>query len=606
MANIIAFVRDSLTNIVASLGTSRDKAAANVYSMPMLTDEELLNAYRGAWLPKKIVDIPAFDSIRAWRDWQAKKPQIEAIEAEEKRLNVMGKLLETRIKARLWGGAALVIGTGDKDLTAPLDVERITKGGLKYLTVMTRRHLTAGKIERDPASEWYGKPKVYQLNSADGAQIEIHPSRLVIFNGSQQPDEDIVTTTYAGWGDSVLLSVVDAIKQADGTAANIASLVFEAKVNVIRIPDFMQNLGNAEYRAKILERYTLAATAKGINGDLLLDKEEEYEQKTASFATLPDILMSFLQIVSGAADIPATRLLGQSPAGMNATGESDLRNYYDRLQAMQTVEMTPAMTRLDECIIRSALGSRDPDIYYEWAPLWGMSEKEKADVFKTKADAARQLVGSGTGQEIIPRDAVSDALVNTFIEDGSLPGLDAAIEEYGKLAEQDTDHDEVAAAAAAQQAQQQRQKQPTADAAPRTLYVRRDVLNRSEIVRWATEQGFTDIVPDLHVTIAYSRTPVDWFEMGESWSPRLEIAAGGPRQMESLGGDGKYKALLITASELVWRHRAMIEAGASWDWPEYQPHISIQIGGDIDLSKVEPYRGKIVLGPEIFEELRED
>lgn len=605
MANIIAFVRDSLTNMVASLGTSRDKAAANVYSMPMLTYEELLNAYRGAWLPKKIVDIPAFDSIRAWRDWQAKKPQIEAIEAEEKRLNVMGKLLETRIKARLWGGAALVIGTGDQDLTQPLDVERIGKGGLKYLTVMTRRHLTAGEIDRDPASEWYGKPKIYQLNSADGAQVEIHPSRLVIFNGSQQPDEDIVTSTYAGWGDSVLLSVVNAIKQADGTAANIASLVFEAKVNVIRIPDFMQNLGNAEYRAKILERYTLAATAKGINGDLLLDKEEEYEQKTASFATLPEVLMSFLQIVSGAADIPATRLLGQSPAGMNATGESDLRNYYDRLQAMQTVEMTPAMARLDECIIRSALGSRDPDIYYEWAPLWGMSEKEKADVFKTKADAARQLVGSGTGQEIIPRDAVSDALVNTFIEDGSLPGLDAAIEEYGKLAEQDPDDDEVAAAAAAQ-AQQQRQKQPTADAAPRTLYVRRDVLNRSEIVRWATEQGFTDIVPDLHVTIAYSRTPVDWFEMGESWSPRLEIAAGGPRQMESLGGDGKYKALLITASELVWRHRAMIEAGASWDWPEYQPHISIQIGGDIDLSKVEPYRGKIVLGPEIFEEVRED
>lgn len=105
------------------------------------------------------------------------------------------------------------------------------------------------------------------------------------------------------------------------------------------------------------------------------------------------------------------------------------------------------MARLDECLIRSALGSRDPDIYYDWAPLWGMSEKEKADVFKTKADAARQLVGSGTGQEIIPRDAVSDALVNTFIEDGSLPGLDAAIEEYGKLSEQEPDEEERAAAA---------------------------------------------------------------------------------------------------------------------------------------------------------------
>ena len=263
MGNIIAFVRDSLTNMVANLGTSRDKASATFYSMPMLSDEELLNAYRGAWLPRKIVDIPAFDSVRAWRDWQATKPQIEAIEAEEKRLNVKGKVLEARIKARLWGGAALVIGTGEQDLTQPLDVERIGKGGLKYLTVMSRRQLTAGEIERDPASEWYGKPKIYQVSSASGQQVEIHPSRLVIFNGNPSPDDEIVTSADPGWGDSVLLSVVEAIKQADGTAANIASLVFEAKVNIIRLPDFMQNIGNAEYRAKILERYTLAATAKG-------------------------------------------------------------------------------------------------------------------------------------------------------------------------------------------------------------------------------------------------------------------------------------------------------------------------------------------------------
>ncbi|MDP9630072.1 UNVERIFIED_ORG: phage-related protein (TIGR01555 family) [Ensifer adhaerens] len=448
MGNIIAFVRDSLTNMVANLGTSRDKASATFYSMPMLSDEELLNAYRGAWLPRKIVDIPAFDSVRAWRDWQATKPQIEAMEAEEKRLNVKGKILEAKIKARLWGGAALVIGTGEQDLTTSLDIERIGKGGLKYLTVMSRRQLTAGEIERDPASEWYGKPKMYQVSSAGGRQVEIHPSRLVIFNGNPSPDDEIVTSAYPGWGDSVLLSVVEAIKQADGTAANIASLVFEAKVNIIRLPDFMQNIGNAEYRAKILERYTLAATAKGINGDLLLDKEEEFEQKTASFATLPEVLMSFLQIVSGAADIPATRLLGQSPAGMNATGESDLRNYYDRLQAMQEVEMTPAMMRLDECIIRSGTGSRDPDIYYEWAPLWSMSEKEKADVFKTKADAARALVGTSTSPPLLPIDALSDALVNSFVEDGSLPGLDAAIEEYGKLSEQDPSDSETAAAVA--------------------------------------------------------------------------------------------------------------------------------------------------------------
>lgn len=455
MGNIVTFARDglatlgdSLTSLVANINTKRDKAASTFYAQPLLSDEEILNAYRGAWLPRKIIDIPAFDSVRAWRDWQAKGGQIELIEAEEKRLNVKGKLLQTRIRARLWGGAALMIGTGESDLAKPLNVAKVGKGGLKYLTVLTRRQLTAGEIERDPASEWYGKPQAFRLKSMLRGQVDIHPSRLVMFNGNEQPDDDLSLGAYQGWGDSVLVSVMDAIKQADGTAANIASLVFEAKVNVIRIPEFMQSLGDPTYRAKLLERYTLAATSKGINGDLLLDKDEEFEQKTASFAQLPEVLMSFLQIVSGASDIPATRLLGQSPAGMNATGESDLRNYYDRLQAMQEVEMTPAMSVMDECLIRSATGARDKDVHFRWAPLWGMSEKEKADVFKTKADAGRALAGTGTSPALLPIDALSDALVNTFIEDGSLPGLEAAMEEYGRLSEQEDEDDDFEAAAA--------------------------------------------------------------------------------------------------------------------------------------------------------------
>ena len=113
MDNILTLARDSLTNLVSRMGTDRDMAASSFYSMPILSDEQVINAYRGAWLPRKIVDIPAFDSVRGWRDWQADANTIEAIEAEETRLNIRGKVLEVRIKARLFGGAAIYIGTGD-------------------------------------------------------------------------------------------------------------------------------------------------------------------------------------------------------------------------------------------------------------------------------------------------------------------------------------------------------------------------------------------------------------------------------------------------------------------------------------------------------------
>ncbi|MHC2797176.1 phage-related protein (TIGR01555 family) [Mesorhizobium jarvisii] len=608
MANVIALVRDSLTNLVSRMGTGRDKAASSFYAFTPLSDAELLAAYRTAWLPRKIVDIPAFDAVRGWRDWQAEGDSIEPIEAEEKRLNVRGKVFEAKVKARLWGGAAIHIGTGDADLAAPLEIERVGKGGVKYLTVLSRRQLTAGEIDRDPASEFYGQPKFYTLTAGTTAQVQIHPSRLVIFQGNTQPDIDLVSGDMA-WGDSVLQSVMDAIKQADGTAANIASLVFEAKVDIIKVPNFMASLASEDYKAKILERYTLANTAKGINGTLLLDKEEEYEQKSASFATLPDVLDRFLQIVSGAADIPATRLLGQAPAGMNATGESDLRNYYDRLSAMQQVEMTPAMHRLDEALIRSALGSRPSDVYYEWAPLWGMSEKEKADVFKTKADAGRTLAGGNGQSPLIPIDALSESLINAFVEDGSLPGLEAAIDEFGTLAEQEPSEEDIAAAAANQNAAVPPQRKAAKDAEPRTLYVRRDVVNASEIAAWAEGQGIPDLADDLHVTIVFSRTSIDWIKAGNAsdWGPanngQLVIPPGGPRVVEPLGN--MTAVLMFASSQLCWRHEEIVRAGASHDFEDYQPHISLTKAA-VDLTNIEPYRGKIVLGPEVFEEVKAD
>ena len=454
MGSVLRFTRyigDSLTNLVSRMGTERDKASSSVYGLPVLDDIQLLNAYRGAWLPRKIVDIPALDSVRAWRDWQADGDQIEKIEAEEKRLNLSGKVLEARVKARLWGGAAIHIGTGDQNLAEPLDVNRVGLSGIRHLTVLSRRQLSVGEIERDVESEFYGRPKIYNLTAGDKAMVAIHPSRLVIFTGNAHPDADLVGGAEFGWGDSVLLAVMDAIKQADGTSANIASLVFEAKIDIIRVPGFMEQINDAAYRARMLERFALANAAKGINGTLILDKEEEYQSKSASFATLPDVLDRFLQIVSGAADIPATRLLGQAPAGMNATGASDMKNYHDRLSSMQELEMTPAMYRLDECIIRSALGARDPAIHYRWTPLEQMSERERVEIFEKKVNAVRTLAGKGQELPLIPIEALSDAIVNAIIEDNSLPGLEAAIDQYGRLGEQEENEAELQAAAGIEQ-----------------------------------------------------------------------------------------------------------------------------------------------------------
>jgi len=422
---VIRYLGDKLVNLVANLGTDRDKASGSVYAPVVMSDIELSNAYRGAWLPRKIVDIPPLDATRRWRGWQATKEQIEKIEAEEKRLDLRRKVKQAMTRGRLFGGAALFIGTGERDASQPLTADRIQAGGIKYLTVMNRRQLSPTELEQDPQSPLFGKPKAYRLA---GSAIDIHPSRLVIFIGAEHPDPELAMGNEFGWGDSVLQAVFEAIKQSDATMANTASLVFEAKVDVIKIPDFMQQLQDPGFEKRVLERIRLAATAKGINGALLLDKEEEYETKTASFGGLPDIIDRFLQAVSGAADIPATRLLGQAPSGMNATGDSDLRNYYDRIQAIQELEMCPAMQLLDDCLIRSALGSRPAEIHYIWNPLWQPTATERSEINKRTAETVQILANTKLWNE----DALSKAATTMLVEQSVLPGLEAALDEFGR------------------------------------------------------------------------------------------------------------------------------------------------------------------------------
>lgn len=143
---------------------------------------------------------------------------------------------------------------------------------------------------------------------------------------------------------------------------------------------------------------------------------------------------------------------------------------------------------------------------------------------------------------------------------------------------------------------------------PRPLYVYRPLLNASEVLDWARSQGFTSTIPadSLHVTQAYSKRPVNWFAMGQygSNSGELIVGPGGPRLIERLGDDGAV-ALLFQSLDLQWRHREMKDAGASWDYPSYLPHVTLSYEvGDLDLSKVQPYQGRLIFGPERFEAIQ--
>lgn len=580
---------DSLKALIGGLGDPlRDKAAGVYYDFPYITDFELLNMYRGSWLPRKIVNIPAADSVREWRAWNAEAEEITAIENEEKRLGLRQKVMEAQIKARLWGGSLIYIGTGPvSDPMRPL--EKVGRGGIRYLTVMNRADVSIREIDYDPESQFFNQPKAYTIGAKD-----YHPSRFIRFIGADLPDYRRFQMPGAGgWGDSVLLSMLLAIRNMDSTVANVASLVFEANVDVFGIPDFLSQIGTAAYRNQMLERVSLVAMNKGINRSILMDAAETFERKAISFADLPELIEKFMQNVSGACDIPATRLIGMSPAGMSSTGDSDMRNYYDFVKAGQTLELTPRLGAFDELLKQSA--GMSADLWYEWVPLWQLSAKEKADIGKITAETSASLVNSG----LVQPEALARSTVNALTEHGVFPGLESEVAELPEIDFEAEAEAEAEAAAAA--------RAPVVrDMAPKPLYVSRKVKNAKEIIAWAKSAGFTDLndASDLHVTIVYSNAPLDWFTIGESWTAEMKIPAGGPRVVERFG---THIVLRFKSSELEWRRDAILRAGASADFPEYKPHITIKkempgSGGDVE--SIPAYIGEIVLGPEIFETIK--
>lgn len=136
--SFISILSDGLRNIVAGLGTSRDKSSASEYVYSPLSRSQILQAYRSNWLPRKIVNIPAHDATREWRSWNTGKEEISEIEDLERRFFVQSKVKRAMVLARLMGGSALYYGVkGNTNVSEELDLESVSKDSLEYLVPLT-------------------------------------------------------------------------------------------------------------------------------------------------------------------------------------------------------------------------------------------------------------------------------------------------------------------------------------------------------------------------------------------------------------------------------------------------------------------------------------
>lgn len=416
-----AALGDSLTNLVSGMGTGKDKGAHGRFEARWLDAGQLEAMYVNDWVAGVSVDAPADDMTREWRVWHGGERQVAAMVRTEKAFGIRAKVNKALKLARVFGGGAILIGDGSTDPALELEVDSLAKGGLRYLHTLSRYEIVDGPMVRDPVSPYFGEPEYYTLaTGGEQGGVRIHPSRVVRFVGLERLE---LSRAADCWGDSVLQRLYDAVRNAAASAQGLAALVQEAKIDVIKIKDLTVNSSDPAWRTMMLQRLSVANQGKSISGMLILDGEEEYEQKKVTLTDVSGAMMAFLEVCAGAAQIPMTRLLGKSPGGLGSTGAGEIRHYYDLCSSRQETDLRGPLARLDRVLQRHALGATPQGLDYRWVPLWQLSDSEKAAIALQKAQAVQVILATG----LVPFLALAVSTQSQIAADGTFPGFEAAL-----------------------------------------------------------------------------------------------------------------------------------------------------------------------------------
>ena len=396
---------DGYINSLAYLGEASELQKASEYQRHSITGdfEKLTTLYRENWIAKKIIDTPCEDMTRAWYTVSSAVEQdlLDDLAKLEEKHDVKREITNAIRWARLYGGAAaLMVIKGQEDmLEEPLDYDSMMPGCFRGLLVVDRTDglYPSIELEDDMDDPEFGYPKYYTVNlEKTGTQVaKVHHSRLLLFHGRMLPNQEEVSEDY--WGASELEHVYEELQKRDATSANIAQLVFQANVAALKMADYGEVIGMGTEK-QIQQVYNAVYAQNRIRnsfGMMIMGSDDAYEQHPYSFAGIAEVYESFMLDMAGAAEIPATKLYGRAPQGMNATGESDLKNYYEMLAQLQERQLKPAITKLLPVMAMSLWGAVPNDMEIVFEPLMTTTPAERAQIVQQSAGAIIQAFSAG-------------------------------------------------------------------------------------------------------------------------------------------------------------------------------------------------------------------
>ena len=413
---------DGYYNVLNKYGTQHDSTEYYQWaSGTAVSDAELADLYAGNGLFATIIDAPADDATKNGIDLGIKDKDLQKqLDDRLQTIHYQSKLSKALRWARLFGGAAVVILVDDgRLLQEPLNWRDVH--GVDELLVYGRNEmlpLWINGYENNPDDEDYRKggtgiPEYYQVNSVYG-NYTVHSSRCLIFHNSDIPEGSTLANLYRTWGIPEYMRIREELRNASIGPGYSIRLLERLSMAIYKMKNLANVLSTADGEDAVLQRMEMLDLARNLLNMVFIDADgEDLGIQSLSVAGVKDILDNACAMLSAVSHIPQTRLFGRSPAGENATGESDLENYKEFVGGIQSGDLRDNTRTLVELVLRGMVWSGEikevPEYTVTYKSAWSPSDDEKAT--QDQAVAAAQLTRAQTASTYVTNGILESAEV---------------------------------------------------------------------------------------------------------------------------------------------------------------------------------------------------
>jgi hypothetical protein len=391
-ASNMAQARDGYANLVTRTGLGAgNQLSAGTYLPVLLTRNRLRleNMLRGSWIVGAAIEAFPEDMTRAGIEIISDDEPSD-IAKVQRCLNIYGvwSALQSNLKwGRLYGGSIAYIDIDGQEPSTPLDVSTVGEGQFKGLRVYDRWQLSPDVNNLVPSGPDAGLPAYYALTTIDSGNfgapvsgVRFHHTRCIRAIGIQLPFFQAITEMM--WGESILERMQDRLMAFDAASMGAANLLERAYLRTVQIDGLREIIAaGGQSEANLRSMFADMRFMQNNEGMSLIDAKDTFTGHSYTFAGIDDVIMQFAQQLSGACGIPLSRLFGQAPKGLNATGEGDMRIYHENVNGAQESMLRDGLTTILSVVYRSELGRDIPeDASFKFKPLRGLDDTERAAI----------------------------------------------------------------------------------------------------------------------------------------------------------------------------------------------------------------------------------